>query len=929
MPDASEPRGRYGAFISYSRTVDARLAPALENALERFAKPWNRARSVRVFRDDADLSANAGLWTSITEALVESDVFILLASPPAAQSRWVEREIEYWRQHKDTGRLLIVPTAGEVVWDEEAGDFDWRQTTALPRALSGAFSEEPRYTDLRWARDAVELTLDHDRFRDVVADLAGAIHRRPKDEMYGEQVSQHRRTIRLARGAVTVLCVLALAATIAAVLAVRASNRAETEARISLSRQLAAQSLVAQQDRRFDLGLLLAARAYRTDPTPQARDALLSSLLAVPHLRATFQTGDAVEVAASDDRRRLAFRTAAGRVAVWDPLAGRRVGRPITLLGEPLSMALSSDGGLLAVGYPRHRVEVWNVATGLRALDLIPPGRTAGAPYDRVLNVDFGPRRRQLVWNLEFDVAVWSGRSIHRITQPFSPGEAPFEPVLSADGRRLAVGSFYAAQVAYWRLTPSGQPAGKPSLLRLRGQTAGTSHLAFSPSDPNLLAIGGKDGSVTLWNGRRARTLLKPASTSSDAVVQLSFSRNGRLLTVVDELGTAVWDVARRMRIAPELSTYPSSFGAVFLAEDRTLASIDPRGAVFVVDLDAPRWPPAPPLLAGRDLRDIDLSPDGALLATLGPARVRLWDTRTGRLRRVLPLPQGNLVTPGVRFQPDSGKLAVWDSEVEVWSADTATPDGDPTSGGKRNLVDIALRSEGVFAAVREPGRATGSYQVRVWDIKRRKYVSPPIPVGQWSPEFGPDLRFVAIPHSRGIELREVASGRMIANVSGGFAAAFSHDGALAAVSEIEGPIRILDTETGAAVGSPLDVGPNKAASQLLFRSDDSMLAAFTSARSQAGLSPLLGLQLWDVSRRTLVGGRSLVDGTQSVRGYSDLSFAESAPKLVAYGPEDGLFVWDLDPASWLHLACRLAGRSLTRHERRTYDAGANHETCG
>jgi hypothetical protein len=35
--------------------VDGKLAPALRNALQQFAKPWYRPRSLRVFRDDASL----------------------------------------------------------------------------------------------------------------------------------------------------------------------------------------------------------------------------------------------------------------------------------------------------------------------------------------------------------------------------------------------------------------------------------------------------------------------------------------------------------------------------------------------------------------------------------------------------------------------------------------------------------------------------------------------------------------------------------------------------------------------------------------------------------------------------------------------------------------------------------------------------------
>lgn len=77
---------RFAAFVSYSRAADGKLAPALQDALQRFAKPWNRQRALRVFRDDASLSANPGLWSSIQSALDRSEFFVLLASPEAAMS---------------------------------------------------------------------------------------------------------------------------------------------------------------------------------------------------------------------------------------------------------------------------------------------------------------------------------------------------------------------------------------------------------------------------------------------------------------------------------------------------------------------------------------------------------------------------------------------------------------------------------------------------------------------------------------------------------------------------------------------------------------------------------------------------------------------------------------------------------------------------
>ena len=127
----------YAAFISYSRAVDGRLAPRLQSALERFGKPWYRLRAIRVFRDDASLSANPGLWSSLTGALERAEYFVLLASPGSAASEWVNREVEYWLAHRDRARLLLVLTEGEIAWDEHAADFDWARATAVPRALVG------------------------------------------------------------------------------------------------------------------------------------------------------------------------------------------------------------------------------------------------------------------------------------------------------------------------------------------------------------------------------------------------------------------------------------------------------------------------------------------------------------------------------------------------------------------------------------------------------------------------------------------------------------------------------------------------------------------------------------------------------------------------------------------------------------------------
>ena len=197
----------YDGFMSYSHDADDLLAPRLQAGLQRFAKPWWRRRALRIFRDEASLAANPHLWASITEALDDSGWFILLLSPEAAESEWVNREVEYWLEHKDSDRIIPVLTEGDFSYADGHIVSD-----AAPPALRRAFSDEPRWVDLRFARTDEQLDLRNASFRAAVADIASAIRDVPKDELESEEVRQHRRTIRTAwAGGIALLALTVLA----------------------------------------------------------------------------------------------------------------------------------------------------------------------------------------------------------------------------------------------------------------------------------------------------------------------------------------------------------------------------------------------------------------------------------------------------------------------------------------------------------------------------------------------------------------------------------------------------------------------------------------------------------------------------------------------------------------------------------------------
>lgn len=210
---------RFDTYIAYSQRSDSATARALERGLENLARPWNRRRALHVFRDDSVLSLTPELWSSISNALLESDWLIVLASPESAASVWVNREISYWLETKPASHILLILTGGDLVWDLDLGDFSKDESSALPHSLFGAFNEEPRYLDLRWTKlvDERELDLKHPRFREAVAEVAAPIHEVSRADIEGEAVRVERRTMRLRNYAVAALSTLTLLSILLAV----------------------------------------------------------------------------------------------------------------------------------------------------------------------------------------------------------------------------------------------------------------------------------------------------------------------------------------------------------------------------------------------------------------------------------------------------------------------------------------------------------------------------------------------------------------------------------------------------------------------------------------------------------------------------------------------------------------------------------------
>ena len=263
----------YDGFISYSHAADDLLAPRLQSGLQRFAKPWWKRRALRIFRDESSLSANPHLWSSITDALDQSSWFVLLLSREAAASPWVNNEVEYWLANRDPDRIIPVLTDGDFAWSGNEFVSD-----AAPPTLQGAFGDEPRWVDLRFAATEEQLDLQNPQFSAAVADIASAIRGVPKDELESEEVRQHRRTVRTAWGAGIALLILVVLASATAVYAIGQQNRANGLAQLEAAAREEAVAAAEAEAVARDLADANAAEATSNAAIARSRELAASAV---------------------------------------------------------------------------------------------------------------------------------------------------------------------------------------------------------------------------------------------------------------------------------------------------------------------------------------------------------------------------------------------------------------------------------------------------------------------------------------------------------------------------------------------------------------------------------------------------------------------------------------------------------------------------
>lgn len=126
---------RYRAFISYSK-LDQQHAKRLHSALETYRVPKGidaplpRDRRLgRFFRDDDEMGASTDLGATLRDAVENSENLIVICSPHAARSKWVNAEILQFKNSGRGDRIFAVVVDGTPKSDDP-------ELNCFPPALS-------------------------------------------------------------------------------------------------------------------------------------------------------------------------------------------------------------------------------------------------------------------------------------------------------------------------------------------------------------------------------------------------------------------------------------------------------------------------------------------------------------------------------------------------------------------------------------------------------------------------------------------------------------------------------------------------------------------------------------------------------------------------------------------------------------------------
>jgi WD40 repeat protein len=391
-------------------------------------------------------------------------------------------------------------------------------------------------------------------------------------------------------------------------------------------------------------------------------------------------------VAFDSTRRRLVTTTASGVVRLW--LLDRR---PPPFAHDAVQTSAFASGGRHLLTANFGEVKVWDLMDGSAATWAVPAQiHDAAFSGDGRLVAAASGDGVARIWDVTTGAEVRSldhGRRVYSVS---------FHP----DGQRVATAAAIAPQsaVIVWDLATGRM------LFTLAHQEPGPDRVEFSADGSTLLTSG--RGAATVWN-LVSRQPIEGMRFEGD-VRSASYSRDGTRVAVVSGTGVQVYDVARGTAIGSPIQHENYRIDdAAFAANANTLLV---AGGGYARGWDILTGAPLTPPLAhgaGASVSRVAGSADGRLLATAASDdTARVWQASRGRA--VTPPLRHGAGLRAVAFGPEGAALAtIGGAGVRIWPLETSEAVGGAAPAEARLFAARQLDATGAIVPLdREQFRA-------------------------------------------------------------------------------------------------------------------------------------------------------------------------------------------------------------------------------